>query len=451
MIKPFKHQLASLKHADKHPEVFDCSDPGTGKTFVRILAFAKRRRAGGGCMLVLAPKSLLRTVWAADVAKFAPDMKVSVAVSTNRDKMFAVDADIYVTNHDAVKWLVKKPASFFKKFSELVIDESSAYKHHTSQRSKAVAYIRGSFKYVCCMTGTPNSRSITDIWHQAYLVDQGKRLGPSFYKFRDAVCVPKRVGFSAQALQWDDKEGAEEAVFGLLKDITVRHKFEECVDIPPNFAYSLKYELPLSLRKAYDVMAKEQLLFLKKSQKSVIAVNAAIAATKLLQIASGAVYDEDGNYHTLDTERYEMIMDLVEARDHSLVLYFWKHQRDNLVYEARSRGVSFCVIDGEVPERERADLVKRYQAGEFRVLFGHPKSIGHGLTLTRGKTTIWSSPTYDLEWYKQGSSRQYRIGQTERTETITILAEDTFDERAYEVMTGRHARMKSLLDLFEST
>jgi len=134
---------------------------------------------------VLAPRSLLRSVWVNDFAKFAPQYKVSVADAANRDKAFAVDADVYVTNTDAAKWLAEQKPAFFKRFSELAVDESTAYKHHTSQRSKAIAKIAGYFKYRCCMTGTPNGNSITDVWHQVMILDGGKRLGNSFYRFRE--------------------------------------------------------------------------------------------------------------------------------------------------------------------------------------------------------------------------------------------------------------------------
>jgi SNF2 family DNA or RNA helicase len=83
-------------------------------------------------------------------------------------------------------------------------------------------------------------------------------------------------------------------------------------------------------------------------------------------------------------------------------------------------------------------------------MFAHPRSAAHGLTLTRGTTTIWASPTYDLELYEQGSKRQHRMGQTQKTETITIVAPGTIDERAYDVMQTKNARMQNLLGLFES-
>lgn len=448
IYKPMTHQVVSIKHNDKSNIVFDVSDPGTGKTFVRIIGFAKRRKAGGGCLLVLAPRSLLRSVWVNDIAKFAPSLRVSVADANNREAAFAEDADVYITNVDAVKWLAERKPAFFARFSELVVDESTAYKHHTSQRSKAAAKIAKHFKYRCCMTGTPNGNTITDIWHQVQILDEGKRLGFSFYKFRDAVCQPTQVGRSAQAIRWNDKEGAEEAVFGLLSDIVVRHKFEDCVDIPANHTYSLDYGLSPKQMRAYFEMEQTQMLTLKGKLPSVLAINAAAVATKLLQISSGAVYDGTGKYAVVDTVRYEMILDLVEQRKHSLCFFFWKHQRDALVAEATKRKVKFAVIDGSTSDRARDEIVKGYQAGVYQTIFAHPKSAAHGLTLTRGTATIWPCPTYDLEIFKQGSKRQHRMGQTQKTETIVIVAKGTIEEKVYELMLGKDARMTNLLDLF---
>ena len=449
-IKPFAHQKISIDHNKTTPIVFDCSDPGTGKTFVRITSFAERRTKGSGCMLVLAPRSLLRSVWVNDIKKFAPNLTTSVADAANREKAFAEDVDVYITNVDAAKWLADQKPAFFKKFSELVIDESTAFKHHTSQRSKAIAKISKYFTHKCCMTGTPNGNSITDIWHQVLILDAGKRLGSSFYKFRDAVCTPRQVGPSAQMIKWVDKDGAEEAVFGLLSDIVVRHKFEDCVDIPENHQYSVEFDLTPKQMRAYLELEMTQMLNFKNKPTAVIAVNAAAVATKLLQVASGAVYADDGSHVVVDTARYEMVLDLAEQRQHSLVFFLWKHQRDALVAEADKRGLSFAVIDGSTTDRERDEIVKGYQAGVYRVLFAHPKSAAHGLTLTKGTATIWSSPTYDLEIFKQGSKRQHRMGQTQKTETIVVIAKGTIEEKVYDMMLAKNARMTTLLDLFQT-
>jgi SNF2 family DNA or RNA helicase len=448
-FKPMKHQLVSLKHDRTNPVVFDTSDPGTGKTFVRLMAFSERRAKGGGKALVLAPRSLLRNVWANDCRKFTPHLTTSVADAANRDKAFATAADIYVTNIDAAVWLARQPKSFFAGFDELVVDESDAYKHHTSQRSKSLLKISKYFKRRILMSGTPNTNSITDVWHQAMILDGGARLGSSFYKFRDTVCQPTQVGRSAQMVKWTDKEGAEAAVFGLLADIVMRHKFEDCVDIPENHKYNLEYVLTKKQMDAYEQMEATAMLTFKNGD-GFSAINAAAVATKLLQISSGAVYSSPENYHLVDTGRYEFILDLVQQRKHSLVFFQWKHQRDLLIAEATKRGVRFCVFDGDANDQKREEMVKSYQAGIYDVMFAHPASAGHGLTLTRGTATIWACPTYNLGHFVQGSKRIPRMGQTQKTETIVVVAPGTIEEKVYAMLSEKDVRMTTLLDLFST-
>ena len=327
-----------------------------------------------------------------------------------------------------------------------------------------MAKIAKFFKYRRAMTGTPNGNSITDVWHQVKILDDGKRLGHSFFAFRNAVCTPFQKGPNANALEWVDKDGAEDAVFGMLSDIVVRHKFEDCVDIPEQHQYTVSYQMPPQQQKAYDEMRDHAIAEVygsvdaltiatlkgvkPKALTHVTAINAAAVATKLMQIASGAVYQGEGKYHLIDDARYELILDLAEARKHALVFFFWNHQKDLLAKVAEKRGMTFAIIDGTVPEQERSDIVTRYQRGAYDVLFAHPKSAAHGLTLTKGTATIWASPTYDLEIFKQGSRRQYRMGQTMKTENIVVVAEDTIDEKAYNSMLVKDARMTNLLDLF---
>lgn len=445
------HQAVSLKHEAKQQRVFDCSDPGTGKTAVAIWAFARRRSRKGGKMLVFAPRSLLRSAWEADCRKFAPGLKVSVAYADNRAQAFAVDADVYVVNHDGVKWVAQQKKAFFADFETLVVDESTAFKHHSSQRSRAMGKVAKHFKYRRALTATPNGRTITDVWHQVLLLDDGQRLGPSFFAFRNSVCAPEQVGRNQHAVEWVDKDGAEEAVFGLIQDIVIRHKFEDCVDIPETHTYAVEFELSAKMRRAYEMLEKTQILPLINAGK-MNAVNAAIVANKLLQICSGAVYDNDGKAHLVDDARYELVLDLIEARvsTHPLVFFYWQHQRDALISLADKRGLKFAVIDGGTSDNERHEIMQRYQAKQYDTVFGHPKSVAHGLTFTAGQSLIWTGPTADAEWFKQGSGRQRRIGQKEKTENIMILAKNTREQHVYDMLLGRNARMGNLLGLFES-
>lgn len=450
----FPQQRETVTFMEPRPRVFDMSDPGTGKTRAHLQAFVDRlNHRRGKRLLVLAPKSILQPAWGNDIDNFFPGLRYSVAYASNRETAFRLPADVYITNHDAIKWLVAKDNPLGKKyldqFDSLIVDESTAFKHHTSARSKAIRAASKRFEFREALTGTPNPNSVTELWHQALLLDEGERLGTSFWKFRQVVQEPVQIGPQPQMIKWTDKPGAEEAVFDQLRDITIRHKL---TGIPGNHTNAVVFDLPKKIQAQYNQML-EQAFTITSDGTVITAVHAASLNQKLLQMASGAVYTGDENkYAALDDGRVELVMDLVDARrDPVIVVFQWRHQREMLMEAAKKRGFAAAFIDGSVTsDRLRAQHVADLQAGKLRILAVHPQSAGHGLTLTRAKTTIFVSPTYNAEHYKQVFHRIVRATQTSETETIHIVARGTIDEVVYQRLDGKLNSMQILLDLVQN-
>lgn len=448
----FTHQSNDVNFILQHPRVFNTSDPGTGKTRTCLESIIRSKDSKR--TLIFAPKSILQPAWGDDILKFTPQLRYSIANASNREKAFKAETDIVITNHDAVNWVLKHP-QFLTEFNRVIIDECPAYKNAEAKRSQAAAKIAHFFDYRIGLTGTPNSNGVLDLWHQAFLLDDGERLGRSFFRFRSVTCEPRSHSLSPQInprtgrfetrsyTEWTEKDGALDAVAALLQDITIRNRMEDCIDIPPNHTYTLNFELSKAHRETYESVKNVAIMATKEG---ITAFKAAGLANKLLQIASGAVY-KDNNYETLATERYELILDLVEARKQCIVAFLWKHQRNELIKEAQKRGVKFAVIDGEVSSVDRIRAVNQFQNGEIQVIFANPQAAGHGLTLTQGTATIWCSPTQNLEHYAQFNRRIYRAGQTQKTETILICAHDTVEERAYSRLESKDDSMQSFLNL----
>tara|TARA_S200000501_G_scaffold313411_1_gene304863 strand:- start:11986 stop:13338 length:1353 start_codon:yes stop_codon:yes gene_type:complete len=438
----FAHQVTTTDHILKHPRCLVTSDPGTGKTRSVIDAFKQR----GDRMLVLAPLSILQASWGDDIDKFAPFINYSIAYAKNRAKIFGAcsDVDVVITNHDAVKWLAKN-MNIMDMFDTICIDEFTAFKNKDSQRSKALARIVSDLDYRIAMSGTPNSNTITDIWHPAYVVDDGERLGRRFYSFRSTVCTPKFNGF---ANEWMDKEDAEEIVAAQLSDINIRYSLEDCLDMPEQSVHTMYVELPRSIRAAYETLAEDNVLYTGKG--TINAINAGAKVKKLLQLCTGAVYDAEGHPQEVHNDRYELVIDLVEARKHSLVAFNWRHEREALVELAESRGIKYAVIDGKTPAHKRGEVVDRLQAGQLKVVFAHPQSAGHGLTMTKATTVIWSSPTYNAEHYQQFNRRIYRAGQTQKTEVIQIASKDTWETAVYDKLETKLGKMEDLLHILNN-
>ncbi len=390
----------------------------------------------------------MRPAWGNDIKKFFPHLNYSIAYAANRQEAFNRDADIYITNHDAVKFLASQKPAFFKGFDTLIIDESSAFKHRTSERSKSLRKIAKMFKYRTCMDGTPCPNSVTELFHQVQVLDDGKALGTSFMAFRSTTCVPKQVGPSPNMIKWTDRPGAGDAVTALLADMIIRHKFEDCVDIPPNYTYNVPFSLTDTHKKKYDKFEEEQLLV--HNEDIIAATTAAVVSQKLLQIASGAVYADDEKYVVLGRERYELIGDLIGQRKQCVVFFLWTHQRDELIAQFDKLGYTFAVIDGKSTDKERERAVDLFQKGLLRVILAHPKSASVGLTLTKGTTTIWASPTYRLDWWLQGNQRIYRMGQQLKTETIVVVAENTIDEHVVECLESKNVNMSEMLAMMRN-
>jgi SNF2 family DNA or RNA helicase len=443
----FAHQKSTTQFGLVNPRVFDMSDAGTGKTRAWLDVLRERFKLRGGKALVLAPKTILKSAWADDIRKFTPELTYSIAYAHNRKKAFEADVDIYITNHDAVKALQKHRRDWLEDrgFHSLIVDESTAFKHRTSQRSKALAKLCDIFEFRTLLTGTPNPNGLLDLWHQVFLLDGGNSLGASYWRFRSVVCAPQQVGPSPQHLKWHDKDGMAEAVSEMIEDLTVRHIFEECTDIPENHEYTVNFELNPEHRRAYQILKEHAVLEIEEG--GITAFNAAVVANKLLQLSSGAVYDGDGISQLYDTARYELVLDLAEQRDQCVVAFNWRHQRDQLTQLAEQRGIAYGVIDGSVSAKRRTEIVDLFQAGIIRIIFAHPASAGHGLTLTRGRATIWASPVYNAEHFVQFNKRIYRIGQRYRTETILVVADNTIDVQVAKQLMGKVEKMDNLLEM----
>jgi len=437
---PYAHQKTTTDFIVNTKQCLITSDPGTGKTRAVLDAHAIL----GGRTLVLAPLSILEAAWGEDISKFQPHIKYGVAYAKNRAKIFEDDTyEMVITNFEAVNFLQKNP-QYCKQFDTIVIDEFTAFKNREAKRSKNLNKIISYFTNRIAMSGTPNSNTILDIWHPVYLIDGGERLGARFYAFRHQACTPKFNGF---ANEWIDKPGIEEAVANKLSDISIRYALSDCMDLPDNIVRTVNTKLTPNVQKQYKTLADESVLYTKSG--TVNAVHAAARVKKLLQLVTGAVYDEDGVVQFVHQERYDIVMTLVAQRAHSLVAFNWKHERDALVEIAQKEGISYEVIDGSVKAEKRSDIVARYQAGQIKVLFCHPQSAGHGLTLTKANTVIWCSPTYNAEHYQQFNQRIYRAGQTQKTETILIQARNTWEPEVYKKLNTKLGRMENLLHILK--
>jgi len=397
-------------------------------------------------MLVLCPKSIMLASWGVDIEKFTNlSFALAIAPKQKRIAAFKTKADIIMLNHDGVVWLAKnRKLVDLSAFRWIAVDEFTAYKNYAAARTKALMLFRWMFDYKILMSGTPTPNSVMDMFAPALFLDDGMRLGTSYYRMRTQMQTPipiPNIGIT----KWVDRPDAPALLAQQMFDINIRHKLEEVLDMPEHINRTLEVQLDAKTLTQYNNFKEEAILQLEDG--SVSAVNKAVLAQKLLQLCAGTIYDSDGTALSVHGERYELVFELIKEREHSLVAYNWQHQLTGLIEGAEKLGIRWCAITRDMSVQKRGDVVEEFQKGRYQVLFAHPRTAGHGLTLTRARTVIWSSPTWSSESYIQFNRRIYRAGQKSRTEVINIAANNTWETKAYASLATKVLNQESFLDL----
>lgn len=342
-------------------------------------------------------------------------------------------ADIYLINRENVDWLINKSGLSFD-YDMVVIDELSSFKSHRSKRFKALMKVRPKVKRVVGLTGTPSSNGLMDLWAQFKILDMGKRLGRFIGHYRETYFKPdKRNG--AIIYSYKPLPFAEEAIYEKISDITVSMKSEDYLDMPELVMNNIEVHLSEKEREVYETLRKELVVSIK--DKEIDAVNAAALSNKLLQMANGAVYDENKNSIRVHDRKLDALEDLIEGANGKpvLVAYWFKHD----LVRIKKRF--------DVRELKTSKDIKDWNEGNIPVGIIHPQSAGHGLNLQAGGSTlIWFSLTWSLELYQQTNARIYRQGQNDTVVIHHIITKETIDENVMKALDKKDVGQQELLE-----
>ena len=418
---PYEYQRFTKQFILDHPEAGIFLDMGMGKTSITLTAvnellfdyFAVKK------VLVIAPLKPAEDTWPVEIDKWdhLADIRYSVVLGSKDERINALkkDADVYIINRDNVVWLV----DYYKKkwpFDMVVIDELSSFKSNRAQRFRALKRVRPFIKRIVGLTGTPSPNGLIDLWSQVYLLDSGKALGKTLTGYRDQYFKPDKR--NAQIVySWKLKNGAEAEIYERLRGLCISLDSKDYLDLPERRFIRHEFKLSPAAKKLYEQLERDTLL--PYADGDIDGSTAAILRAKLLQLAGGAAYDENGNVKIFHDDKMKILDDLIEEANGQPVLIFYSyiHERDRIM-ERYPEAVSV----------KDKNAVARWNKGEIPILLAHPASAGHGLNLqSGGHIIIWFGPTDNLEYYLQANKRLHRPGQKQVVLIHHILAEDTWD------------------------
>ncbi len=412
-------------------------DMGLGKTVISLSAVFELMLDyfEVSKVLVISPLRVARSTWPSEINKWdhLKLLSYSVIVGSKKERVAALNekSHIYIINRENVDWLINKSGYKFD-FDMVVIDELSSFKSYSSKRFKSMIKVRPLIKRIVGLTGTPSSNGLMDLWAQFRILDFGERLERFITHFRNKYFLPdKRNGM--QIFSYKPRDGAKEEIYEKISDITISMTSSDYLDLPKCLYNEVKVELDEKEKLTYKKFKDEMVADFEG--KEIDAVNAAALSNKLLQMASGSIYDEDKNFYEIHNKKLDALEDLIEGANGNPVLIAYWYKSDKIRISNRFK----------VREIKTDKDIADWNDGKIPIALIHPASAGHGLNLQDGGSTfIWFSLTWSLELYQQANKRLYRQGQKNTVIIHHIVASGTIDER---VMKALSLKDKTQIDL----
>jgi superfamily II DNA or RNA helicase len=401
-------------------------DMGLGKTPTVLAHIA--RTTGQGPVLVIAPPAVVGN-WAAEAARFTPQLRVVVHHGASRataDELESdvANADVVITTYGTavrdVDALAERP------WARIVLDEAQAIKNPASETAQQLRRLPARTRVV--LTGTPIENGLGDLW--------------ALLDFTNPGLVGTRPAFMAQMA--GEGEAALRALNGILVFRRTKSEPEVAAELPDRID-----ELD------HCTMTPEQIGLYQAVLDGLVVDTAEVgrdrrqgailaAITALKQICNHpAAYQDDGRPlagRSGKLARLEEIVESVFAAGERILIFthFAQWGQKLAAYLSEVTGTTIACYDGSLNRTTRDRLIAEFQAGEGAgALVLSLKAGGTGLNLTAASHVV----LYDRWWNPavedQARDRAWRIGQTRTVVSHRLVCPGTVDERVEEVVAGK--------------
>lgn len=428
-LRPYQQEAATFLYERDRAMIL--APVGAGKTAITLTAMAEMVRDGHARRwIVLAPKRVCTDVWPVEAPKWAPSLKVAVAVGTPRQRQAAFDsgAEVVVTNYDNLPTV----AHNCDRFDGVVFDELTRLKNPSGKRFKALEKVITKMNIRWGLTGSFTSNGLEDVFGQCKIIDQtllGRSKGAFLQQY--FICINRDFG------QWTPAPLALEQVMQRIRPATYVLEPGEYKDkLPPCHVNEIR--VSFTDQKPYAKMKAEYVV--RFGDERVIAQNAASVTTKLQQMASGFVYNREGAADSIwfSPHKFDRLEELLAENQRATTIVVYSYQEE--LAELKRRFPHAQTIDDP-------NVIERWNKGEVELLLVHPKSAGHGLNLQHGGChMVFLSLPWSLELYEQTVGRLHRSGQKHDVWVYVMLTEKTIDERIWAALHSKRTVSETAIE-----
>lgn len=191
-------------------------------------------------------------------------------------------------------------------FAIVFADESHLIKHWRSKRTKAVVRSTRHIPRRVPMTGSAIGNTVKDVFSQCLFIDDGKTFGKKEWFFLLKY-------FIREGKAWYPKRNSKAEVIRKLKKIAVYVDEDDVLKLPPKYTTTKGAPMYGKQRRLYEQVINDWEV---QVNEGLVEINQVIVQlSKLRQIASGFLYDEDHNAHWMKCGKLDLLQKLVKDPD----------------------------------------------------------------------------------------------------------------------------------------
>ncbi|WP_125612591.1 DEAD/DEAH box helicase [Specibacter cremeus] len=416
-------------------------DMGLGKTLqtLALVSHAKKHDDGMSPFLVVAPTSVVGN-WAAEAAKFTPDLAVAMVAETFAKSGLSASAlagaaDVVITSYALFR--IDYAAYAAQEWSGLILDEAQFVKNHVTKASQNARRFPAPFKLA--ITGTPLENNLMELWSLFAITAPG--LFPSSGNFADYYRKPV------------EKDGDADRLKQLRRRIRplIMRRTKEAVakELPAKQEQVLELDLAPRHRTLYQRHLQRErqkvLGLLGDMDKNRFAIFRSLTTLRMLSLDASLV---DVKYASTPSSKLDVLfeqLDDVLAEGHRALIF---SQFTSFLSKAAERlaaaGVEYAYLDGKTTRR--AAVIERFKSGAAPVFLISLKAGGFGLNLTEADYVFLLDPWWNPATENQAVDRTHRIGQTKNVMVYRLVAKETIEEKVMALKERKAKLFASVMD-----
>ena len=408
------HQEIALELISEFQRYCIFLGPGTGKTLIAlgtIKMIEKQVKAFSSTelnehlYLVVTPKKAIPQ-YTSEIKKYFPDAAI---ITTERMALKIPDIEglkIVVTNYESL-------SKFYKfNYTAMILDESHKAKNLSSDINKTLCKVNSHCIYL--FTGTPQDKQRDEVFAQL------KILNPN-------LCSTKYL-FYERYFVLDDyykpiKEKHSEELEEMIAKCSYGDRTENLIDLPQEVEKVILCPLN-DLKDTYRKFKKDKVI--QEKDWYALGDNGAKHRTKLTQLCSGFIYDEEGRVHRTPYNPKETGLEDLLKKCPQAIIYTCFDEEQVIVSEIlKKHKKKFVCVNGS--SKDAPESLQKFKEGKVDYLVIQIVSGNAALDFPHINNIIYYSLHDSYIYFEQSKYRIRRIGQTRECNYYYIIVKGTVE------------------------